>query len=333
MGAGGTLALMADMARVLVLGGTGWLSGRIARRWRDTGAQVTCLARGERPAPNGTLLLGGDRDDPHVFDELRRRHWDEVVDVSSRADHVQAAVAALGPMTARWTYISSLSVYADDVAIGSDESAPRHAPAQPGDEYDYAAQKVAAEDAVHALGDRAAIIRPGLIVGAGDASDRFGYWAAAFSRAGDEPVLLPPAEGASVQVIDVDDVAAFTLIAPTGRAVNAIGDQHLFGDVLQRIRTAAGHTGPVVSVNADELLTQGVNHWMGERSLPLWLPDDMPGFMTHSNAAYRAAGGTLRPLDATIADVLADERDRGVDRERRAGLSRAQERELLDRVV
>ncbi|UNK72022.1 NAD-dependent epimerase/dehydratase family protein [Microbacterium sp. H1-D42] len=317
------------MTQVLVLGGTGWLSGRIARRWRDAGAQVTCLARGERPSPNGTLLLRGDRDDTQVFDDLRLRQWDEVVDVSSRADHVQAAVAALGPVAGRWTYISSLSVYSDDVTVGGDESAPRHAPAQPGDEYEYGAQKVAAEDAVQTLGDRAAIIRPGLIVGAGDGSDRFGYWAAAFARAGDGPVLLPPTEGASTQVIDVEDVADFALIAPAGRAVNAIGDQHPLGEVLQAIRTAAGHTGEVVTVSAERLLEQDVNHWMGERSLPLWLPDDMPGFMTHSNAAYRAAGGELRPLEDTIADVLADERERGVDRERRSGLSRAEELALL----
>ena len=318
------------MTQVLVLGGTGWLSGRIARRWRDAGAEVTCLARGDRPAPNGTLLLRGDRDDDQVFDDLRHREWDEVVDISSRADHVRAAVSALGPVAGRWTYVSSVSVYADDTTVGADESAPRHAPAQPGEEYEYAAQKVAAEDAVRTLGDRAAIVRPGLIVGAGDASDRFGYWAAAFSRAGDGPVLIPPTSGASAQVIDVDDVAPFVLIAPTGRALNAVGDQHPLDDVLQCVRTAAGHTGPVISAAADDLIAQGVSYWMGERSLPLWLPDDMPGFTTHSNAAYRAAGGTLRPLDDTIADVLADERKRGLDRERKAGLSRAQESELLE---
>ncbi|MGF2950418.1 NAD-dependent epimerase/dehydratase family protein [Microbacterium alcoholitolerans] len=317
------------MTQVLVLGGTGWLSGRIARRWRNADAEVTCLGRGERPAPEGTLLLRGDRDDADVFDDLRRREWDEIVDVSSRADHVRSAVEALGSVAARWTYISSVSVYSDDTAVGADESAPRYAPAQPGDDYDYGPQKVAAEDAVRTLGDRAGIVRPGLIVGAGDVSDRFGYWAAAFARAGSEAVLLPPTEGRSVQVIDVEDVAAFALVAPAGRAVNAVGDQHPLGEVLHRIRSAAGHTGELVHATDDRLLAQGVNHWMGEHSLPLWLPDDMPGFMTHSNAAYLAAGGTLRPLEDTIADVLADERARGLDRERRSGLSRAEELALL----
>lgn len=321
------------MTQVLVLGGTGWLSGRIARHWRDAGAEVTCLARGGRPAPEGTLLLRGDRDDAAVFDQLRSRRWDEIVDVSSRADHVRSAVASLGPAAARWTYISSVSVYPDDVAIGADESAPRYAAAQPGDEYEYAAQKVAAEDAVRRLGDRAAIIRPGLIVGAGDVSDRFGYWAAAFARAEDGTVLLPPTEGRFAQVIDVDNVASFALIAPTGRAVNAVGDPHPLGELLQRVRRAAGHTGAVVAATDEQLLAHGVNHWMGEHSLPLWLPDDMPAFSRHSNAAYREAGGELRALDDTIADVLADERERGLDRERRAGLSRAEELALLDEFV
>lgn len=317
------------MTQALVLGGTGWLSGRIAQHWRDAGADVTCLGRGARPAPEGTLLLRGERDDADVFDDLRRREWDQVIDISSRADHVRSAVETLGPVAARWTYISSVSVYSDDATIGADESAPRYAPAQPGDDYDYGPQKVAAEDAVRALGDRAAIVRPGLIVGTGDVSDRFGYWAAAFARAGSDPVLIPPTAGRGAQVIDVDDVAAFALIAPAGRAVNAVGDQHPLGEVLQRIRTAAGHTGEVVEGPDAWLEAQGVNHWMGEHSLPLWLPDDMPGFTTHSNAAYRAAGGTLLPLDDTIADVLADERARGLDRERRSGLSRAEELGLL----
>ena len=81
------------MTDVLILGGTGWLSGRIARRWLDAGARVTCLARGERPSLDGTVLVRGDRDDADVY-ELLDREWDEVVDISSRAIHVREAVAA-----------------------------------------------------------------------------------------------------------------------------------------------------------------------------------------------------------------------------------------------
>lgn len=318
------------MVKVLVLGGTGWLSGRIAQRWRDRGAEVTCLARGERPAPDGTVLVRGDRDDPAGYEPLTQTLWDEVVDISSRARHVREAVAALGDHTRHWTYVSSMSVYSDDLTEGMDESGPLHPPADDAAEYDYAREKVAAEQAVAALGDRAFIARSGLIVGPGDPSDRFGYWAAAFDRAGADPVLSPTAPGRSAQVIDVDDLALFLAVEGRTGIVNAIGEPYPLGELLSRVRTAAGHDGEVLEAEDAWLEEHGVEYWMGERSLPLWLPADMSGFMTRDNAAYRAAGGTFSPLEQTIARVLEDERARGVDRVRRAGLSRADERALID---
>lgn len=325
------------MTNVLILGGTGWISGRIAQRWIARGAAVTCLARGTRAVPEGGSLVQGDRDRSDAYAALDQE-WDHVVDISSSASHVEQAVDALGGRAARWTYVSSVSVYSDDVTVGADESAPRHAAARPGDAYDYAAEKVAAEDHVRGLGDRALIVRPGLVVGPGDPTDRFGYWAAAFARAGDGAVLVPPLAGRSTQVIDVDDLAAYavssslTRVQPRSesRAVNAIGLQHALADVLDSLRAAAGHTGEIVEGEEQWLLDHGVDHWMGEHSLPLWLPAEMTGFMTRSQAAYLDTGGALRPLADTSARVVADERARGVDRERRAGLTRAHELALLD---
>lgn len=288
-----------------------------------------CLARGGRPSPEGASLVLADRDDPAAYDAVSGRDWDHVIDISSDAAHVTAAVAALGDRATRWTYVSSVSVYTDDVTTGADETAPVHQPASPDDAYDYGAQKVAAEDAVRALGDDALIVRPGLIVGEGDPTDRFGYWAAAFLRAENAPVLSPRAEGRSAQVIDVDDLAEFVATTSATGVINAVGDRHPLTDVLDAIRRAAGHTGETPVADDDWLTANGVEHWAGERSLPLWLPADMPGFMSRSNARYREAAGALRPLDRTIAAVVADERERGVDRERRAGLTRADERELL----
>jgi nucleoside-diphosphate-sugar epimerase len=317
------------MTDVLILGGTGWLSGRIARRMLLNGATVMCLARGGRPSPDGASLVIADRDDPEAYAAVSGRDWDHVIDISSNAAHVAAAVDALGERAARWTYVSSMSVYADDATIGADETAPVHAPAQPGDEYEYGAQKVAAENAVRALGERALIVRPGLIVGEGDPSDRFGYWATAFLRAVDGPVLLPNAEGRSTQVIDVDDLSEFIATTSATGVINAIGDRHPLSDVLATVRRAAGHEGDTVVVDDDRLVENGVGFWAGERSLPLWLPADMTGFMTRSNARYRAAAGDLRPLDETVAVVIADEQVRGIDRDRRAGLTRSDELALL----
>lgn len=317
------------MTDVLILGGTGWLSGRIARRLLVNGATVMCLARGGRPSPEGASLVLADRDDADAYDAVCGRDWDHVIDVSSNAAHVAAAVEALGARAARWTYVSSMSAYSDDETVGADESAPLHLPARAGDDYEYGPQKVAAENAVRTLGDRMLIVRPGLIVGKDDPSDRFGYWAAAFLRAHDEPVLLPRADGRDVQVIDVDDLSEFISTTTATGAINTIGDRYPMAEVIEAVRTHAGHRGDTVTATDDWLVENDVEYWAGERSLPLWLPSDMTGFMTRSNALYRAAGGELRPLDETIAAVVEDEKERGVDRERRAGLTRTDELALL----
>ena len=316
------------MTKVLILGGTGWLSGLIASRSIDTGAQVTCLARGTHPAPEGAALVRADRDDADPYGELLGE-WDEIVDVSRHVDHARGAVAALGARAARWTYVSSVSVYADDATPGMDESAETLAPAQDDDDYEYGAQKVASEAVVRTLGDRARIVRPGLIVGRGDPSDRFGYWAAAFDRAADGPVLVPRVEGRTTQVIDADDLVSFVVDGHSSDVIDVVGDVHELGHVLDAFREATAHSGAVVAAKDEWLEAHGVEYWAGERSLPLWLPMDMAGFTTRSNSAYRAAGGTLTPLEKTIERIVDDERARGVNRERRAGLTRAQEMALL----
>jgi 2'-hydroxyisoflavone reductase len=321
------------MTNVLILGGTGWLSGRIARVWLDAGASVTCVARGGRPAPAGAELVIADRDVTGALEPLASRDWDEVVDISSRPAHVASAVAALAASARHWTYVSSLSVYARADAIGPDESAELLAPTAPGDEPDYGRDKVACEAAVRAaLGDRAAIVRPGLIVGPGDPTDRFGYWVSRFALAGEAPVLVPDADARRAEVIDVDDLVDFVVAAAEGGwtgTANAIGDVIPLRDVLDLAREVAGHTGPTAVAADDWLVDHEVAHWAGPRSLPLWLPADMPGFMTHRNDRFRAAGGALRPLRETLERTLVDERERGLDRDRRAGLSREDELALL----
>ncbi len=320
------------MTDVLVLGGTGWLSARIAELWLQRGAAVTCLARGSRPAPEGAELVAADRGSREPYSEVARREWDEVVDVSSHPGQVSDAVEVLGDRAAHWTYVSSLSVYADNDRVGADETAALAEPARGGDPSDYARAKSAAEAAVRGLGARAAIVRPGLIVGPGDPTDRFGYWPARFAGAATEPVLVPAGEGLSAQVIDVDDLTAFVVEAAQRRwhgVVNAIGPSQPLHELLRTVADVVGHTGSVVSAPAPWLVDHGVAHWAGPRSLPLWLPADMPGFATRSGEAYLAAGGRVREIGETIERVLADERDRGFARPRRAGLTREEERELL----
>lgn len=319
--------------RILVLGGTGWVGRRVAEAWLERGARVSVTARGGRAAPAGADLVVTDRDLPEAYDALAGTEWDEIVDVSSVPPHVAQAASALGDRAAHATYISSVSVYADATRVGADERAAIVEPLGEADAYDYARAKVAAEGEAAALGARVSVIRPGLIVGPGDPTDRFGYWPARFSAAGAEAVLVPEATALRAQVIDVDDLVSF-VVASGARGfdglVDAVGPSHPLAEVVTVARDAAGHTGEVHTAPADWLERHGIAHWAGPRSLPLWLPADMPGFASRSGAAYRAAGGRTRPLAETVARVLEDERERGVARSRTSGLERAEELALIE---
>lgn len=320
------------MTKVLILGGTGWVSGLLARRWMDAGASVTCLARGSSPVPEGARLVASDRDAHGAYDRVAAQRWDEIVDVSSDPAQVSAAGKALGAQTDHWTYVSSVSVYASSDDVGADESAALASPARPGDRSDYPGSKAAAEAAVRSLGSRAAIVRPGLIVGPGDPTDRFGYWPASFARAQSDAVLIPASHGLWSQVIDVDDLVDFLVSTGAegrGGAVDAVGESVPLSDVFALARAAAGHRGEVVEVPGEWLRENGVAYWAGPRSLPLWLPDDMPGFARRLGDRYRALGGRVRPLADTVARVLVDERARGLGRDRVCGLTRDDERSLI----
>ncbi len=323
------------MRHVLVLGGTNWLGREIAARLVRHGDAVTCLARGTNAgAPSGATLVAVDRTAPGAYDAVATRRWDEVVELSYLPTLVGPALEALGPLAEHWTLVSSVSVYATGTEAGADESAPI---VEPVDLADYGQAKAWAELAsVTALGDRLLIVRPGLIAGPGDPSDRFGYWVGRLALAGAEPVLAPvPVPGpaaAAVQVVDVRDLADWIeFAARNGLAgcVNVVGHTHSLADTLALAAKVAHFTGRFAQAGDEWLADHGVSYWAGPRSLPLWLPPDEVGFARRSNAAFLAAGGSLRELEDTMVDVLADEKTRGLDRVRRSGLSRAEEVALL----
>ncbi|ANF31594.1 reductase [Leifsonia xyli] len=316
------------MRRVLVLGGTGWVGRAIVGALLSSGAEVVCLARGESGAvPEGAQLVPADRRDPAAYDRVRG-DWDEVIEIAYAPELVRPALDALADRASHWTLVSTVSVYARNDEPGADETA---ALVEPTDLDQYPDAKVAAERATSAwLADRLLIARPGLIVGPGDPTDRFGYWPARFSRPG--PVLVPTPAGRFVQVIDVADLAAWIAQASIQRTVgtaNAVGEPAPMGDVLRLIAEVAGYRGDLVEADDDTLLAQGVNYWAGPRSLPLWLPLADAGFARRSATAFHETGGRLTPLEQTVARVLADERARGVDRERRSGLSASEERAVI----
>jgi nucleoside-diphosphate-sugar epimerase len=262
-----------------------------------------------------------------AYDEVET-DWDEVIELAYQPALVEPALDALAAHAAHWTLVSSVSVYSRNDEPGADESALL---VEPKDLTAYADAKVAAErSSAAALGTRLLIARPGLIVGRGDPSDRFGYWLARLARSG--PALVPAPERRFIQVIDVADLAAW--IEQAGRegacgAINAVGEVHRMQDFFSAAVEATGYTGDLVPVDDPVLLAHGVNYWAGPRSMPLWLPETDTAFMQRSGAAFLAAGGTLTALKDTLARVLEDEKSRGVHRERRAGLTPAEELAVL----
>lgn len=322
--------------RLLVLGGTAWLGGEIVRAALARGHDVVCMARGERPVPDGATLVAGDRDDPQAYSVLDG-DFDAAIDVTMIPAHAQGAVTALRDRVGRWSLVSSCSVYAEDHVPGQDESAPL-LPAWDGAFAieKYGECKVACEQAVlAAYGDSALIARPGLITGPGDHSDRTGYWPLRFAHPAtdDGAVLVPDAPEASVQLIDARDLAVW-LVDSLERAVvgvfNATTEHVPLSDYLAVAREVAGHTGDVVPVGQQWLTEHRVAPWAGERSLPLWLPQpEYAGFATRSVAAARAAGLQTRPWTDSIRDTLAWELQAGPGRSRRAGLSPDDERTLI----
>lgn len=324
-----TIGSSGGARRVLVLGGTGWLGGAIVRHVLDTGAEVVCLARGGAGSvPTGARLIQADRLADGAYAEVGGP-WDEVVELSHDPALVAPALDAIAPAAAHWTLVSSVSVYASNDEAGADESA---AVVEPEDLTAYADAKVHAERvSTDRQGDRLLVVRPGLIVGPGDPSDRFGYWPGRLARGG--PVLAPMVESRSVQVIDVDDLASWIVSAAAARrigTVDAVGEPLAMHDFLEAARVVTGHQEPFVHLGDEDLLHHGVQYWAGPRSLPLWLPESDAAFMQRSGEAFRAAGGRTRPLVDVLERVLEDERRRGLERDRRAGLTRDEEAAVLD---
>lgn len=320
---------------ILLLGGSGWVSGEVARLAVDGGHAVTALARGTRPPPDGVTLVRGDRAEPGAHARVDQRDWDLVIDVAWQPGQVRSAVSALADRAARWVYVSSGSVYRATKTPTGDESDPLHEPlaADVAEGEDYAAAKVACEEAVlTALGDRAVVVRAGLIGGHGDPSDRFGYYPAAFARAASGPALVPAIGSVTVQCISHVDLARWLLDVGASNhhgAFDAYGDLVGFTDLIATIREVTEHTGAVIEADPDALRARDVGYFMGPRSLPLWLPAGHELTVPRPCARAQAAGLRYRPYRELAAEVLADERERGLDRDRRSGLTRAEELELI----
>jgi 2'-hydroxyisoflavone reductase len=327
--------------RLLVLGGTAWLGSTITTTALERGHHVTCLARGESGlVPEGAAFERADREAVDAYDGILDRPWDVVFDVSRQPGQVRRAAAALADHATSYIFISSGNVYADHSTPGQAEDAallPALAGDVMADMEQYGEAKVACEQ--HVLeafgGDRALIARVGLIGGPGDTFDRTGYWPLRFARPSTEDggVLVPDVPELTAQVIDVRDLAVW-LVTSAERGLsgifNATGEALPLVEHLAIAREVGGHSGPMLRVGQEWLLAHDVRPWMGDRSLPLWLPlPDYAGFSSRDSAAARAACLVTRPLAQTLADTLAWELTRDGSRRRNAGLSDQEERDLI----
>jgi 2'-hydroxyisoflavone reductase len=335
--------------RLLVLGGTLFLGRHVVAAARARGHELTLFNRGRtdpRPIP-GVEQIHGDRE--RDLASLDDRRWDAVIDTSGYLPRVVGASAqALAESADRYVFVSSISAYGTFAEPGLDESAPT-APDPPPDTEDvlahYAGLKAACERRVEAvLPGHVLVIRPGLIVGPHDPTERFTYWVRRLASGG--RVLAPRAPDQPVQLIDARDLAEWIvrmLEAGATGIYNATGPATplSFGPMLERIAVATGGRAELVWVDEDRLAEAGVEPW---DELPLWLDvdrhPDFRGFLAADIARALAAGLSFRPLEDTALDTLAWARERslpparpeGAMRPPPAGLSPEREADLLARL-
>jgi 2'-hydroxyisoflavone reductase len=325
--------------RLLVLGGTKFLGRHAVAHALADGHEVTTFTRGRTNPelfPDAEHLIG-DRDGG--LDALRGRGWDAVIDTSGYVPRVvRQSAELLEPAVGRYVFISTVSVYDGNGGAGTDVDGPvgriEDGSTEEITDESYGPLKALCERAVEETfgPERSLVIRPGLIVGPDDPTDRFTYWPARIAEGG--RVLAPGSPGTPTQVIDVRDLAAWTLDLTergTSGRFNAVGPERPLpiGEVLDRSAAVSGSDAELVWVPSRALIERGVEVWT---DLPLWLGEDPElTWMDEVDPAPAVAEGLrYRPLDETIADTLAWHRaNEGAPSRAGFRMTREREAELL----
>ena len=330
--------------RILILGGTGFTGPCQVRYALSRGHKVTTFNRGKThpgELPTEVEQLIGDRNGK--LDALKGRQWDVVIDnPTTLPAWVRDAAQILKGNVQRYVFISTISVYAD-TSNGVDETAPL-AKYDGLDPYKETLEAMRASGyktygPLKALSEQEAekwfpgktlIIRPGLIVGPGDETDRFTYWPVRIDRGGE--VLAPGNSNDPVQFIDARDLAEWTIRMVENRETgiyNATGPAKPLGigKMLDEIKDALNSNAKFTWVPADFLKQQSVEAWS---NMPVWAGDELGLARTNINRAL-AKGLTFRPLTETARDTLAWFKSQPQDRQSklRAGLAPEREAEVL----
>ncbi len=303
--------------KILILGGTGFIGPYEVRYAVARGHTVTVFNRGRHNAdlPASVERLIGDRNDN--LEALKGRDWDVVVDdPTTLPKWVRDSGSLLQGHAGQYVFISTMSVYADTSKPGMDEDTPvlQYKGGDP-----YAVTKVTGENygPLKALSEKEAekwfpgkttVIRPGLIVGPGDPSDRFTYWPVRIDRGGE--VMAPGKPTGPAQFIDARDLSEWTIrMCEQGNmgVYNATGPRAplSFAEMLYGCRAVTSGSNDIrfTWVDADFLKKHGVQAWS---EMPVWIPDtaENKGFMRSSIDRALAKGLTFRPLAVTALDAL-----------------------------
>lgn len=318
------------MREVLVVGGTRFVGRHIVTSLRDRGMRVTLFNRGRHADTFPDLpQVHGDRDRPDQLEPLAEREWDAVVDTCAyRPPQVEALLDALAGEP-HYTLVSTVSVYDERGATGIDEGGALHSPQFEGevDGRSYGPLKVGCETVAGRSGLPLLVVRPGVVAGPHDPTDRFTYWVTRVAAGG--AMLAPEGPDAEVQWIDVRDLGDWVADSVAERRtgefniVNPAGRDTL-GGLFAAAERAAGASVEPVWAPGSFLEEHGVRPFM---DMPLWLPADTR--MIFSSDRARAAGLHCRPTEETVRDVLAWARVERGDEPHRAGLPPDREQALI----
>lgn len=323
---------------ILIIGGTRFYGRAFTELALKNGHRVTLFHRGQSNPdifPEAQRILGDRATD---LEKLGDAHWDAVLDTCGQLPrHVRDAAEYLKNRVNHYVYVSSISAYVDGPEIGKDETAElQQLPeGENPDEFkleNYGALKVLCERAAEeTMPARTTLVRPGLIVGPHDATNRFTYWPVRVSKGGD--VLVPGDGTMPCQIIDARDLAAFTLNLIENRIMgifNATGpDKPLaLQEILETSKTVSGSDANFIYTDEAWLQEKEVGAWM---EMPLWIPDEAGKALMQVSIQHGLANGLkFRSLEETIRDTLAWYNDiKGDEKDWPAGMKSEKENTLL----